>query len=90
MATRNSCWTARVTSSYRKGEQRVLAPCEPERRCVQKKDIYGEFKRKHKGDRPDVAFKRSWEELVKKDWVTTIRDIQSRADMDMWVYLERE
>jgi hypothetical protein len=72
----------------RKGQQRIIFFGEPERRCVQKKEIYGEFSRKHKGDRHDMAFKRSWEELVKNGLVTRVGDEHSGADMDRWVYLE--
>ncbi|SED73778.1 AAA domain-containing protein [Rhizobiales bacterium GAS191] len=73
-----------------KGVQRIVMVYEPERRCVQKKDIYVEFCRKHKGGRHDMAFKRSWDELIKKCLVSTVSDEKSKGDMDRWVYLEQE
>ncbi len=73
----------------RKGEQRLFMYGEPERRAVQKKEIYSEFGRKHKGDRHDMAFKRGWDELVKNVLVTTSGDEHSAAALDKWVYLEK-
>jgi hypothetical protein len=74
----------------RKGQERLIMFGEPEKRAVQKKEIYGEFRKKHKSGRADMAFKRSWEELVKAEFVTTVGDEHSAADMDKWVYLEKE
>jgi hypothetical protein len=72
----------------RKGEVRLIGIGD-ERRCVQKKDVIVEFDRKHKGgERHDVAFKRSWEELVKKELVSWT-ECEEGPGLDVWVYLEK-
>jgi AAA domain/Bifunctional DNA primase/polymerase, N-terminal len=70
------------------GQQRTFFEFDGEKRSVQKKEIYSEFRRKYKKDRPDMAFKRSWQELIDAGLVTTVADKNSSADMDAWVHLE--
>src|SRR5262249_2542043 len=49
----------------REGEMRELLRSEPPKRCVQKTQVYDEFCRRHnKSKRHDMAFKRSWKEIV--------------------------
>ena len=74
----------------RRGQERIIYFGMPEKRAVQKKEIYAAFSKKHKSGRPDMAFKRSWDELVKAEFVTTVGDEDSAADLDKWVYLEKE
>jgi hypothetical protein len=73
----------------REGQETMFFVGEPKRNSAQKKAIYKEFSRKHKGERHDVAFNRAWKELVEAGLVTTVADKKSRADMDQWVYLEK-
>ena len=73
----------------RSGETRTLFHSMPDIRCVQKIDIYNEFSRRHKeGKRHDMAFKRSWKELVAAGMVTTKKNKDNAHDMADWVYLE--
>jgi hypothetical protein len=74
----------------REGQERMFFVGEPRRNSAQKKAIYKEFSRKHDGsERHDMAFKRAWKELVDAGLVTTVKDENSSADMDQWVYLEK-
>ena len=52
----------------REGEMRELFRSEPAKRCVQKGQVYHEFCKRHKEKRHDMAFKRSWKELVGRGW----------------------
>ena len=72
----------------REGETRTLFHSMPDIRCVQKISVYNEFSRKHKGGRHDMAFKRSWKELVATGLVTIKKDKDNSDDMADWVYLE--
>jgi hypothetical protein len=72
-----------------KGQEQEIIPFDTPRQSVQKRDVLLEFNRRHKGDRHDMAFKRSWDELVKKGFITWIRDEHSSADLDVWVCLEK-
>jgi AAA domain/Bifunctional DNA primase/polymerase, N-terminal len=75
----------------RDGELRTLFRSEPDKRCVQKVEVYHEFCNRHKeGKRHDMAFKRSWAELVRMGLVTTKKNEQGLDEMNDWVYLERE
>jgi hypothetical protein len=77
----------------RKGQMRVVMLGEPDRRCVQKKDIMQEFDRRHKehtgSKRHDTTFKRSWGELVGATLITMFNDEAGVSDLDKWVYLEK-
>jgi hypothetical protein len=77
----------------RKGRMRVVMLGEPDRRCVQKKDIMQEFDRRHKehtgSKRHDTTFKRSWGELVGATLITMFNDEAGTSDLDKWVYLEK-
>jgi hypothetical protein len=74
----------------RDGELRTLFRSEPDKRCVQKVEIYHEFCDRHKeGKRHDMAFKRSWGELVRVGLVSTKKNEQGLDEMNDWVYLER-
>jgi len=74
----------------RDGELRSLFRSEPDKRCVQKVEIYHEFCDRHKeSKRHDMAFKRSWKELVRMGLVTTKKNEQGLDEMNDWVYLER-
>jgi hypothetical protein len=73
----------------REGQEKMFFVGEPARNSAQKKTIYKEFSRKHKGERHDMAFGRAWKELVEAGLVTTVADAESVADMDKWVYLEK-
>jgi hypothetical protein len=73
----------------REGQEKMFFAGEPARNSAQKKAIYKEFGRKHKGERHDMAFGRAWKELVEAGLVSTVADAKSRADMDQWVYLEK-
>jgi AAA domain/Bifunctional DNA primase/polymerase, N-terminal len=72
----------------REGETRTLFHSMPDIRCVQKISVSNEFSRKHKGGRHDMAFKRSWKELVAAGLVTTKKNKDNSDDMADWVYLE--
>ena len=73
----------------RSGETRTLFHSTPDIRCVQKIDAYNEFSRRHKeGKRHDMAFNRSWKELVAVGLITTKKNKDDTADMADWVYLE--
>ena len=73
----------------REGQTRTLFHSEPDIRCVQKIDVYNEFCLQHKEHkRHDMAFKRSWEELVRAGLVTTKKNKDGVNDMSDWVYLE--
>jgi RecA-family ATPase len=72
----------------REGERRTLFHSMPDIRCVQKISAFNEFSGKHKGGRHDMAFKRSWKELVAAGLVTTKKDKDNSDDMADWVYLE--
>ena len=72
----------------REGQTRTLFHSMPDIRCVQKISAFNEFSRKHKGGRHDMAFKRSWRELVAAGLVTTKKNKDNSDDMADWVYLE--
>ncbi len=73
----------------RSGKTRTLFHSMPDMRCVQKVDIHNEFSRRHKeGKRHDMAFKRSWKELVAAGLITTKKNKDNSDDMANWVYLE--
>jgi hypothetical protein len=75
----------------RDGELRTLFRSEPDKRCVQKVEIYHEFCERHKeSKRHDMAFKRSWKELVRMGLVTTKKNEQGLDEDNDWVFLERE
>jgi hypothetical protein len=72
------------------GQEKMFFVGEPRRNSAQKKAIYKEFSKKHVGsERHDMAFKRAWKELVDAGLVTTVKDEESAADIDQWVYLEK-
>jgi hypothetical protein len=76
------------------GEMRELFHSEPPKRCVQKAQVWYEFCQRHKeSKRHDMAFKRSWQELVGAGLVTVVRN-ENRNEMlgelADWVYLEKE
>ena len=76
------------------GELRELFRSEPPKRCVLKIQVFNEFCLQHtESKRHDMAFKRSWEELVRKGLVTTKRNEhpeEMHGEMGDWVFLERE
>ena len=53
--------------------------------------LYHEFCERHKeSKRHDMAFKRSWKELVRMGLVTTKKNEQGLDEMNDWVFLERQ
>ena len=73
----------------RDGEMRKLLHSDPMRRCVQKGQVFEEFSKRHKGSkRHDMAFNRSWKELVRAKLITTVPNKDGLVEMQDWVYLE--
>ena len=72
------------------GQMRTLFFSEPPKRCVEKVEIYHAFCDRHEGKRHDMAFKRSWLELVEAGLITTKKNEKGFDDMNDFVYLERE
>jgi AAA domain len=73
----------------RDGEMRILLHSDPMRRCVQRGQVFEEFSKRHKGTkRHDMAFDRSWKELVRAKLVTTAPNKDGFVETQDWVYLE--
>jgi hypothetical protein len=73
----------------RDGEIRKLLHSDPMRRCIQRGQVFEEFSKRHKGTkRLDMAFDRSWKELVKAKLVTTVPNKNGLVETQDWVYLE--